>query len=53
MQKLNRNVKNVNDYTIKDSWFMGWDYGHLGNYTKFDDIGNWTTNVYKKSGLLK
>lgn len=50
---VNSNVKNVNDYTIKDSWFMGWDYGHLRDYTEFDDIGNWTTNVYKKSGLLK
>lgn len=50
---VNRNVKNVNDCTIKDSWFIGWDYGHLGDYTEFDDIGDWTTNVYEKKWTTK
>lgn len=50
---VNRNVKNVNDCTIKDSWFMGWDYGHLGDYTKFSNIGDWTTNVYEKKWTTK
>ena len=50
---VNRNVKNVNDCTIKDSWFIGWDYGHLGDYTEFDDIGDWTTNVYGKRWTTK
>lgn len=50
---VNRNVKNVNDCTIKDSWFMGWDYNHLGDYTKFNNIGDWTTNVYGKKWTTK
>lgn len=50
---VNRNVKNVNDCTIKDSWFIGWNYGHLGDYTEFDDIGDWTTNVYGKRWTTK
>lgn len=50
---VNRNVKNVNDCTIKDSWFIGWGYNHLGDYTEFNDIGNWTTNVYGKKWTTK
>ena len=37
---VNRNVKNVNDCT-------------LGDYTEFDDIGDWTTNVYGKRWTTK
>ena len=50
---VNRNVKNVNDCIIKDSWFMGWDYNHLGDYAEFDNIGNWTTNVCVKKWTTK
>ena len=37
------------DYGLQDGWYLGWDYGHIGDYTDYDagctlDGRRWTVS---------